>query len=211
MIIKILIADDNRLFRDILAIRFREISDIEVVAKAADGLEVLEKVGSVQPDIVLMDIRMPGMNGIETTQVLSKDHPEIKVIALTTFNETVYIKGMIEAKARGYILKDSTFEQLVEAIRQVYAGKKFFSPDIEGIILEDYLMRNTEKPKKLTERESKVLKLLAEGRSTKEISKELFISIKTVGTHKQNIYGKLCIDNMAQLMNFAIKNGVVSL
>lgn len=210
MTIKVLIADDNRLFREILAIRFRETTDIEIVAMAVDGLDVLEKVRISKPDIVLMDIRMPRMNGIDTTMALSKEFPDIKVIALTTFDEKIYIRGMLEANAQGYMLKDSTYDQLVEAIKQVYAGKKYFSADIEGIILEDYLGRASRETIKLTKRESEILKLLAEGKSIREISEALFVSIKTVGTHKQNIFDKLEFDNMAQLIKFALSNGIVS-
>lgn len=210
MTIKVLIADDNRLFREILAIRFRDTTEIEIIAQAEDGMEVLEKVRFSKPDVVLMDIRMPRMNGIDTTIALHKDFPEIRVIALTTFNENIYIKAMLEANAWGYLLKDSTFEQLVEAIKQVYAGKKYFSTDVEGIIIEDYLGRTPREKVKLTKRESEILKLLAEGKSIREISELLFVSIKTVGTHKQNIFDKLDFDNMAQLIKYALNNGIVS-
>jgi len=210
MIVKVLIADDNRLFREILAIRFRDTTDIEVIAQASDGMEVLEKVRISKPDVILMDIRMPRLNGIETTLALHKEYPEIKVIALTTFNEKIYIKGMLEAYAWGYLLKDSTYEQLVEAIKQVHSGKKYFSSDIEGIIIEDYLGRSPKESVKLTKRESEILKLLADGKTIRDISESLFVSIKTVGTHKLNIFDKLGFDNMTQLIKYALNNGIVS-
>jgi len=210
MRIKVLIADDNRLFREILAIRFRDTSDIEVIAQAENGLEVLEKVRISIPDVVLMDIRMPYMNGIDTTKELQKEYPEIKVIALTTFNENSYIKAMLEAKAWGYLLKDSSYEQLVEAIKQVHSGKKYFSSDIEGIIIEDFLGRSTQDTIKLTKRESEILKLLAEGKTIRDISESLFVSIKTVGTHKQNIFEKMGFENLTQLIKFALSSGLVS-
>lgn len=209
MAIKVLIADDNQLFREILAIRFRDTTDIEVIAQAEDGLEVLEKVRISKPNVILMDIRMPRMNGIDTTLALHKECPDIKVIALTTFNEKIYIKGMLEAHACGYLLKDSTFEQLVEAITKVHSGKKYFSTDVEGIIIKDYLGQTSQEATKLTKRESEILKLLAHGKSIREISELLFVSIKTVGTHKQNVFNKLGFDNMTQLIKYALNNGII--
>jgi len=210
MSIKVLIADDNRLFREILAIRFRETTDIEIVAQAVDGLDVLAKVKLSQPDVVLMDIRMPGMNGIAATKILYEEFPNVKVIALTTFNEKIYITGMLEANACGYLLKDCTFEQLGEAIKQVYSGKKYFSAAVEGFIIEDYLGRASQDNTKLTKRESQILRLLAEGKSIKDISETLFVSIKTVGSHKQNVFQKLEFENMTQLIKYALNKGLVS-
>ena len=214
MPIKVLIADDNQLFREILARRFTDATDIEIVAQAEDGLEVLEKVRLSKPDIVLMDIGMPRLNGMDTTMALRKKFPDIKTIALTIHDEKAYIKGMLEAGAWGYLLKNCKYDQLVDAIMQVYNGKKYLSTDVAEIIIQDYLEHDswgTMKLTKLTERESEVLKLLAEGRSIREISEALFISIKTVGSHKRNIFDKLEFENMAQLIKFALKNGIVSL
>lgn len=212
MIVKVLIADDNKLFREILARLFKDSSDIEIIAQAEDGLEVLDKVLSTRPDIVLMDISMPHLNGIDTTLALHKKFPDIKTIALTAYGEKAYIKGMFDAGAWGYLLKSCKYDQLVEAIMQVYNGKKYIGADVSEIIIQDYLgldSREAVKLPKLTERESEILKLLAEGKSVKEISDRLFISIKTVGTHKQNIFDKLEFENMAQLIKFALKNGIV--
>lgn len=210
MSIKVLIADDNRLFRELLAICFRETTDIEIVAQAFDGLDVLEKVKLSQPDVVLMDIRMPGMNGITATKILYEEFPKVKVIALTTFNDKIYIKAMLEANACGYLLKDSTFEQLEEAVRQVYSGKKCFSAVVEGFIIEDFIGRASQDNTKLTKRESQILRLLAEGKSIKDISESLFVSIKTVGSHKQNVFRKLEFKNMTQLIKYALNKGFVS-
>ena len=214
MTIKVLIADDNQLFREILAKLFKDATDIEIVAQAEDGLEVLEKVRLSKPDIVLMDIAMPRLNGMDTTLALLKNFPDIKTIALTTHDEKAYIKGMLEAGAWGYLLKNCKYDQLVDAIVQVYNGKKYISTDVTEIIIQDYLKQDsqgTTKLPKLTERESEVLTLLAEGKSIREISEALFISIKTVGSHKENIFEKLEFENMTQLIKFAIKNGIISL
>lgn len=214
MSIKVLIADDNQLFREILSKLFIGTTNIEIVAQAEDCEDVIEQVVQNRPDIVLMDIAMKCLNGIDTTEVLSKRFPDVKTIALTSFCEKTYIKGMFEAGACGYLLKNCKFDQLVEAIVQVYNGKKYMSNDVTQIIIQDYLgfdSKGTVKLPKLTEREAEVLKLLAEGMSVREISESLFISIKTVGTHKQNIFDKMGFNNMTQLIKFALKNGIVSL
>lgn len=211
MPIKVLIADDHQLFREGLTNLLADAADIEVIAQAENGQEVLEKVRFSKPDIVLMDIGMPLLNGIDTTMALCKEFPDIKTIALSMHDEKTYIKGMLEAGAWGYLLKNCAYDQLVNAIIQVYNGEKYLDTNATRVIIQDYLKNDSWGMMKLTERESEVLKLLAEGRSIREISEALFISIKTVGSHKQNIFDKLEFENMAQLIKFALKNGIVSL
>jgi DNA-binding NarL/FixJ family response regulator len=211
MTIKVLIADDHQLFREGLTNLLADAADIEVIAQAENGQEVLEKVRFSKPDIVLMDIGMPLLNGIDTTMALRKEFPDIKTIALSMHDEKTYIKGMFEAGAWGYLLKNCAYNQLVDAIIQVYNGEKYLDTHATKVIIQDYLKNDSWGMIKLTERESEVLKLLAEGRSIREISEALFISIKTVGSHKQNIFDKLEFENMAQLIKFALKNGIVSL
>jgi len=214
MSIKVLIADDHKLLRELLADFLNGSTDIDVVAQAGNGHEVLEKVRISRPDVILMDIEMPHMNGIDTTAALIKEFPDIKTIALSMHDEKPYIKSMFEAGAWGYLLKNCAYEQLGGAIRQVYNGKKYLDTDVAGVIIQEYLEHfswGPLKPSELTERESEVLKLLAEGKSIREISEGLFISCKTVGTHKQNIFEKLEFENMVQLIKFALKNGIVSL
>jgi len=214
MPIKVLIADDHKLLRELLADFLTNSTDIVVVAQAENGQQVLEKVRLSKPDVVLMDIEMPRMNGIDTTQALLKEFPEIKTIALSMHDEKAYIKSMFEAGAWGYLLKNCAYDQLVGAINQVYNGKKYLDTDVSAVIIQDYLEHfswGTVKNPELTERESEVLQLLAEGKTIREISEALFISIKTVGTHKQNIFDKLGFENIAQLIKFALKRGIVSL
>ena len=214
MPIKVLIADDHKLLRELMADFLNDAADIDVVAQAGNGHEVLEKVKSSKPDVVLMDIEMPRMNGIDTTAKLHKDFPDIKTIALSMHDEQPYIRSMFEAGAWGYLLKNCAYEQLGTAINQVYNGKKYLDNDVSGVIIQDYLQHfswGSKKEPELTEREAEVLKLLAEGSSVKEISETLFISVKTVGSHKQNIFEKLEFGNMAHLFKFAFKNGIVSL
>ncbi|MDD4713100.1 MAG: response regulator transcription factor [Bacteroidales bacterium] len=211
MTIKVLIVDDNQLFGEILAKRFAETSDIEVVAQADTSLEVLQKTKLSRPDIILMDIGMAHLNCIDITMALSKNFPDIKIIALTAHNNKINIKGMLEANAWGYLLKNCTYDQLVDAITQVHDGKKYLSSDVKEFLIEDYLEQESKGKMKLTDRESEILKSLAEGKSIREISEMFLISIKTVGTHKQNIFEKMNFENMAQLIKFAIKNGIISL
>lgn len=211
MPIKVLIADDHQLFREGLTNLLADAADIEIVAQAENGQEVLEKVRFSKPDIVLMDIGMPILNGIDATIALRKEFPDIKTIALSMHDEKTYIKGMLEAGAWGYLLKNCAYDQLVNAIIQVYNGEKYLDTHATRVIIQDYLKNDSQGMKQLSERESEVLKLLAEGRSIREISEKLFISIKTVGSHKQNIFDKLEFENMAQLIKFALKNGIVSL
>ena len=216
MSIKVLIADDHKLLRELLADFLTESNDndIDVVAQAGNGQEVLEKVRITEPDIVLMDIEMPRLNGIDTTSALHKEYPKIKTIALSMHDEKPYIQSMFEAGAWGYLLKNCAYDQIGGAIKQVYSGKKYLDTDVSEVIIEDYLEHfswGKTKPTDLTDRESEVLKFLAEGKSIREISEELFISIKTVGSHKQNIFDKLEFGNMAHLFKFAYKNGIVSL
>lgn len=211
MPIKVLIADDHQLFREGLVNLLADASNIEVVAQAENGLVVLEKVRFSEPDIVLMDIGMPLLNGINTTIELRKEFPNVKTIALSMHDEKLYVKGILEAGAWGYLLKNCTYDQLVDAINKVYNGEKYLDTHATKIIIQDYLKNDSWGMMKLTERELEVLKLLAEGKSIREISEALFISIKTVGSHKQNIFDKLKLKNMAQLIKFALKNDIVSL
>jgi len=210
MKIKLLLADDNQLFRELLAVRFSDTADFEVVAEATEGVEIIDKAGLVRPDIALTEVMGPRLNGIEVTKSLQRLYPSIKVVALTNHFDKNIIKGMLEAQSWGYLMKNITFEQLIESLRQIHTGKKRLSPDVQGVLIDDYLDRGGKNTDQLTKREAEILKLLAEGKSIKEISETYFISIKTAGTHKQNIFGKLGFDNTAQLVRYALKNGIVS-
>ena len=211
MKIKLLLADENQLFRELLSERFSETPDFEVVAEAGEGVEILDKVGLINTDIVLTEVVSPHLNGIEVTKSLQKQMPSVKVVALTTLSEKNFIKDMLEAKAWGYLMKNDSFEQISEGLRQVYSGNKRISPDVQNVLIDDYLYwKETKNVNPLTKRELEIMKLLAEGKSIKEISEIFFISIKTAGTHKQNIFEKMRFDNLAQLVRYALKNGIVS-
>ncbi len=209
MKISVLLADDNKLFRELLAYRFSETDDIEAIGEAEDQVEVLSRVKEKRPNMVIMDICLPRLKGIETTQMILMEHPNCKIIALTSHSEKIHIKGALTAGVHGYYLKNCTFEHLLNGIRQINNGKKAVGMDVESIIIDEYLGRNTNLSATLTKRETQILGLLAEGRSVREVSESLYISIKTVGTHKQNIFDKMGFDNLAQLVKYAMKQGIV--
>lgn len=214
MSIKILIADDHQLVREGLVNLLSDDPNIEVIAQAKDGKEAIENAKKLKPDILIMDIGMPVINGIEATGILKKEMPEMKVIGLTLHAGKNFVKGMLEAGAYGYLFKTCAYEELILAINTVSSGNKYFSNEITEILVKDYIGKTNGGgvvDSILTEREQDVLKLVAEGKSSNEIAEELFVSVKTVGTHKQHIYEKLDFNSTVDLVKYAIKKGFVSL
>jgi len=214
MAIKVLIADDHQLFREGLVNLISSAPDIDVIGEAKDGKEATEKTKELKPDVVLIDIGMPEMNGIEATRILKKQQPEVKVIAVSMHSDRQFVKGILEAGADGYLLKNCTYRQLINAIQSVVEGKKYLSDDITEMVIQGYLDPAEEvndNQSDLSEREMEILKLYAEGKSTREISEKLFISVKTVGTHKQHIFEKLGIKSNADMVKYAIKEGLIQL
>ena len=214
MAIKVLIADDHQLFREGLVNLISSAPDIEVIAEAKDGKEATEKTKQLKPDVVLIDIGMPEMNGIEATRLLKKQQSGVKVIAVSMHSDRQFVKGILEAGADGYLLKNCTYRQLIDAIQSVVEGKKYLSDDITEMVIKGYLdpaedVNNNQS--ELSEREMEILKLYAEGKSTREISEKLFISVKTVGTHKQHIFEKLGLRSNADMVKYAIKEGLIQL
>ncbi len=214
MRIKVLIADDHQLFREGLATLLFSAENIEVIAQAKDGNEAIEKVKHFKPDVVLLDIAMPIINGIEATKKIKALFPEIKTITVSMHSDKQYVKGALEAGADGYLLKNCTYRQLTDAIQSVYDGKKYLSQDITELVISGYLTpsaTDTNEYSTLSEREKDIFLLFAEGKSTKEISDKLFISVKTVNTHKQNILDKLGLKSNADIVKYALKNGLIRL
>ncbi len=213
MAVKVLIADDHQLFREGLVNLISSAPDIEVIGEAKDGLEATKKAKKLKPDLILIDIGMPNMNGIEATKTIKKDDPGIKIIAVSMHSDRQFVKGVLEAGADGYLLKNCTYRQLIDAIQSVVSGKKYLSDDITEMVIQGYLDPEEESESKndLSEREIEVLKLYAEGKSTREISERLFISVKTVGTHKQHIFEKLGFKSNADMIKYAIKEGLIQL
>jgi len=214
MSIKILIADDHQLFREGLINLLSDTPEIEVIAHAENGKVAVEEAIIHKPDIVIMDIGMPVLSGIEATAIIKSKMPDIKVIALSMHSDKHYIKGMLEAGATGYLFKNCTHPQLIEAIETVYAGKKYLSDEITEVLIDDYLDKGDKTDdniEDLTQREMDVLVLIAEGKTTRDISEQLFVSVKTVGTHKQNILKKLNLKTTVDIVKYALKKGIISL
>ncbi|MFO7997337.1 MAG: response regulator transcription factor [Dehalococcoidia bacterium] len=212
--IRVLIVDDHTLVRDGIRALLALIADINVVGEAANGKEALEKMKELVPDVVLMDLAMPIMSGLEATRRIRKKFPGTKVLALTQYEDREYIVPTIEAGARGFISKTAAFSELASAIQAVYRGGSFLSPMAAAAVVEEYQQKAGEGEKDsyqhLTDREREMLKLVAEGYTAKEIADMLVISLRTVETHKTNLMKKLNIHNKADLIRFAIRKGIIT-
>ncbi len=214
MNIKILIADDHALFREGIKAVLGAYSDLQVVGEAADGQEAIEEAKRLQPDIVLMDIAMPGLGGLEATLELKKLFPKLKILVLTQYDNREYLYRFLKAGVSGYVLKRAAGTELVNAIRAVHRGGTFLQPEMTPSVVEGFLGKSAlaeqEDPyEKLTDREKQVLKLVAEGNTNKDIAEVLSISVKTAMAHRANLMEKLGIHNKAELVRFAIERGIV--
>ncbi len=213
--ISILIVDDHDIVRHGLKQSLGQEKDMMVVAEADTGRLAVELVHQYRPDIVIMDVSMPDLNGIEATKQILKLHPDAKIIALSMHPEKQFVLSMINAGARGYLLKTNLFEELLTAIRMVISGKVFFSSDIMEHIVKSAVSTCDEKEllifNTLTSREREILQLLAEGRTKAYIAKQLYISKRTVDSHRAHIMRKLDLDNIPALTKFAIRHGITSL
>lgn len=214
MAIKVIIADDHRIIRDGLRSLLNNELDIEVIGEASDGRTAVEMSQRLKPDVVIMDITMPGLNGIEATrQILSYDS-DIKVLALSMHSDRRFVSGALQAGASGYILKNSAFNDLVQAIHTVIAQQTYLSPQIAEILVENYVRHSSKAvfpASTLTVREREVLQLIAEGKSVKEIASILYISHKTVEKHREQIMKKLAVHSIAELTKYAIREGLTNL
>lgn len=212
---RIFIADDHRIVRDGLRSLIERENDLELVGMATNGRQALQMTRKLKPDVVIMDISMPDLNGIDATSQIVDEVPDVKVIALSMHSEKLLIDGMLRAGAAGYLLKESAFEELIKAIRIVCAGKKYLSPDVTDIVLRDYLSPSKDNAdpqmQDLTLREREVLQLIAEGGTTKEVASRLNISIKTVESHRGRIMEKLGLHTVAELTKYAVRHGITSL
>lgn len=215
--IKLLITDDHQLVREGLEAMFENVREIEVTGLAATGEDAVNMARTVKPDVVLMDIIMPGMNGIEATRWIKEIDESIRVIILTMEISKDYVSAAIKSKVDGYLPKDIGKKVLVEAIKAVHNGERYFNDAIKKLIFEDFYsaekLKNPKKalPNQLTKREAEVLALVATGKPNKDIAEALFISVKTVETHKTHILIKLGLNNNAELVRYAIKNNIISI
>ncbi len=215
MSIRILLADDHKIVRDGLRALIEKQPDMEVVGEAADGRTAVRLVKELTPDIVIMDISMPDLNGIEAARQILTDAPRIKIITLSMHSDSRFVKEVFKVGASGYLLKECAFEELANAIHTVAADQIYLSPRITHVVLNDYLskmpMTETSVFSVLTAREREVLQLMAEGKTTKEIAYSLDLSVKTVEAHRQKIMEKSNIHSVAELTKYAIREGLTSL
>lgn len=211
--IKILIADDHALVREGVTAILQLHDDLEIVGTAANGLEAVEKAAQLHPHIILMDIAMPGLGGLEATLEIRKKHPEMKILILSQYDDKEYVSRLLKAGVSGYILKHAVGTDLVTAIRAVDRGECYLYPSITSGVIDGYLGRGPmeiEDPyEKLTDREKQVLKLIGEGHSHKEIAALLDISAKTVIAHQTHLSDKLNLHSRAELIKFAMRKGIV--
>jgi DNA-binding NarL/FixJ family response regulator len=213
--LNVLIADDHRMLRQGLRSLLEKEPDLRVAAEADNGRDAITAAEAGGIDLIIMDIAMPGLNGIEAARKLLTARPNLKIIGLSMHTDRRFVSEMLKAGAVGFVSKDSAFEELVSAIRTVLAGKVYLSPAAAGVVVDDYLRRNAPGEASafsaLTAREREVLQLMAEGRNTKQIAMDLHVSIKTVETHRRQIMEKLDLYSVAELTKYAIREGLTTL
>ncbi|HUT31111.1 MAG TPA: response regulator transcription factor [Sedimentisphaerales bacterium] len=212
---RILLVDDHKITRQGLRSLLENEQDMEVVAEAEEGRTAVRLVRELLPDVVIMDVSMPDLNGMEAARQIVGESADVKIIALSMHSDALFVTEMLKSGASGYLLKDCAFEELARAIRTVAADKTYLSPSISGVVVNDYvhLLSKGESvdAEVLSSREREVLQLLAEGKSTKQIALRLHISAKTVETHRRQIMEKLDIHSVAELTKYAIRKGFTSL
>ncbi len=211
--INVMIADDHKVFRDGVVSILEGIDDIQITQEAADGQEVLTKLESDQPNVILMDITMGDTSGIDITKVIKQKYPSIKVLILSMHSESSYIVNALDAGASGYLLKDAGSSEMINAIRTVQAGDTYYSQQVSNILVQHITQGTQPKSSKsgipLTPRETEILTLICEEYSNPEIAEKLFISVRTVDTHRRNLLEKLNVKNTAGMVKYAIKHGIV--
>ncbi len=215
MSIGVLLVDDHAIIREGLRSLLEKQPEIEVLADTDEGRKAVDLVRELLPDVVIMDVTMAGLNGIEATRLITSEFPEVKVIALSIHSQRRFIADMLSAGAMGYILKECLFDELVQAIQSVSVGGRYLSPRIADVVVEDYVKRlstTVDSPlSNLTGREREVLQLVAEGKSTKEIALELHVSTKTIEANRRQIMEKLDVHSVAELTKCAVREGLTTL
>ena len=215
MSIRVLIADDHKIMLAGLRSLLEKQTDFEVVGEADNGRKAVQMAQEKTPDVVVMDVSMPDLNGIEATMQIVESLPGTRVIALSMHSDKRFVMGMLRAGASGYLLKDCASQELANAIVQVAGGKKYLSPEITGVVIDDFLLGGSAEEvaaaSPLSPREREVLQLIAEGWSTKQIASHLYVSIKTIETHRRQIMKKLDLHAIADLTKYAIREGLTSI
>lgn len=211
--LRIFLADDHMVVREGLKALINAQPDMEVVGEAENGREALKRATELSPDVVVIDISMPEMNGIEATERLRKDCPQIKIVVLTIYEDTGYLRQLLKAGATGYVLKRSVVEELVQAVRICASGGSYIEPKIAGQVVSTYISRESGPRSKsqgeLSDRETQVLRLVAWGCSNKEIGTKLKISVKTVETYKFRLMGKLSLRSRVDMVRYALRQGLL--
>jgi DNA-binding NarL/FixJ family response regulator len=206
---RILLADDHAVVRH----GFRRIldaqEDMEVVGEVSNGREAVEQSATIQPDVVIMDVTMPQLNGIEATRRIAEQLPRTRILALSMHRDSVYVREILRAGARGYLLKDSSEADLIAAVRAVAQGEGYLSPAVSEAVLSDYRKHVTNPVDLLTSREREVLQLVAEGKTNKEVANSLNLSVYTVEAHRGKIMEKLNLHSASEMVRFAIRNGMI--
>ena len=215
MEIRLLLADDHQIMREGLKALIEKERGITVVGEAEDGKTTVELARKLSPNVVVMDVAMPDLNGIEATRKIVKAHPNVKVVALSGHVNQGFVREMLAAGAAAYVLKQTACEELIRAIRAVVAGKKYLSAEVARGVVDAYVELSQSPSQSpafvvLTEREREVLQMIAEGRSTKDIGGEIGVSVKTVETHRHNIMEKLNLHSVAELTKYAIREGITA-
>ena len=215
MTIRIIVADDHRIVRNGLRTLLNSEPDIEVIAEAENGRKTVQLVRELLPDVVVMDVTMPDLNGIEATRQILAEFPQVKIIALSMHHHEQFVTGMLMAGASGYLLKDCSVEELTAAIRAATKGEVYLSPGVANAVIKNYVsqLKKSEKsiPPLLTPRQAEVLQLVSEGKTSKQIASIMNISAKTVDTHRRQMMAKLNVSSIAQLTKYAIRSGLTSL
>jgi DNA-binding NarL/FixJ family response regulator len=214
MSVRIIIADDHKIVRQGLRSLLENEKNYAVIAEADNGRSVIQYANELKPDIVIMDISMPDINGIDATRQIRSEQPDVKIIALSMHSDARYVLEMLDAGASGYLLKDCAMEELTQAIQNVISNQWFVSPAIAGVLIRKLNNRYSEvvvDSETLSPREQVVLRMLADGMITKNIAAELNVSIKTIETHRQHIMEKLGLHSVAELTKYAIRKGLTSL
>ncbi len=212
----ILLADDHNVFRECLRDLLNREDDLEVVGEAASGRSVVELAEALQPHVVLMDISMPELNGIDATAQVMSVSPDTKILALSTHSDRQFVDGMVKAGARGYLLKNARFEEVLYAVRVVVSGQSYLSPQVAQTVIDGYVEqlsagKKPASPDLLSPREREVLQLIAEGKSTKEAARALGLSVSTIETHRRQIMKRLNLHSIAELTKYAVRTGLTSL
>jgi two-component system, NarL family, response regulator NreC len=213
--IRILLADDHQLMRSGVRLMLEREHDISVVGEASDGREAVSLVKTLKREVVVMDIGMPNLNGIEAAHQMTEENPELAIVIVSMHSDESYVLRALKAGARGYLLKDSAEADLIKAIHVVYAGKSFFSPAVSKVLLDDYVRKlrrsGTEDAYDLlTPREREILQLIAEGKSNKDIANLLNLSVYTVESHRSNLMAKLNLRGLPELILYAVRRGIIA-